>query len=381
MIEPKESVKNTPPAYHGAFDYDELARLGYSPDEVTDFSVNSNPYGAPKSVREAIASVPLDRYPDRECIALREKLAEHHHTNIENIVVGNGTAELLMLIAQAFIREGDKVLVVEPAFSEYQRVSELMGADIEVFLTDIAVGASLDWSEIEKLEIAVEVIQPRIVFFSNPNNPSGQGYFNRFLLKIIQKNPQTLFVSDEAYINFILSHSMMSELYPFISSPNRDERLRVVGIQTVKNVLSLRSLTKDYAIAGLRLGYVIGYPDIVEPIRRVRPAWNVNGLAQASGIAVLDEFIWMRKTIAQLHQDKDDLVGSLQDLGLSSLDSLVHYFLVNVGDATAFRSKLLQHKIMVRDCTSFGLPQYIRIATRTPEDNAKLLQAIEVIQS
>ncbi|MEO0598510.1 MAG: aminotransferase class I/II-fold pyridoxal phosphate-dependent enzyme, partial [Chloroflexota bacterium] len=147
------------------------------------------------------------------------------------------------------------------------------------------------------------------------------------------------------------------------------------------NVLYVRSLTKDYALAGLRLGYAIGHPDIIEAIRRVRPAWNVNALAQSAGLTVLDEGDWLKSCVQQLHQDKEKLVAGIEKLGLPVMPSYVHYFLVNVGDATAFRSELLKHKIMVRDCTSFGLPEYVRIATRTPEDNAKLLQAIEAIQS
>ncbi|MEL6407090.1 MAG: histidinol-phosphate transaminase [Chloroflexota bacterium] len=361
MIEPKESVKNTPPTHHGAFDYDELAQLGYSPDEVLDFSVNSNPYGAPPSVREAIASVPLDRYPDRECIALREKLAEHHNTNIENIVVGNGTAELLMLIGQAFIREGDKVVAFSHTFSEYERVARLFGAELCIVPQTVANGLSAVISEHRKI-----ITNARIVFECHPDNPSGLINHGDHQTISIEANPDTLFVYDQAYINFLPKdfHYSKSPITPITD-----------------NVLYVRSLTKDYALAGLRLGYAIGHPDIIEAIRRVRPAWNVNALAQSAGLTVLDEGDWLKSCVQQLHQDKEKLVAGIEKLGLPVMPSYVHYFLVNVGDATAFRSELLKHKIMVRDCTSFGLPEYVRIATRTPEDNAKLLQAIEAIQS
>src|ERR1700733_13133675 len=113
MIKAKQG---TAPTHHGAFDYVELARLGLSPDEIIDFSVNSNPYGPPSSVYEALARVPLDRYPDRECLALREKLAQRHGIASENIVVGNGTAELLLLIAFAFLERGMTVVVPQVTF-------------------------------------------------------------------------------------------------------------------------------------------------------------------------------------------------------------------------------------------------------------------------
>ncbi|MEL6148265.1 MAG: aminotransferase class I/II-fold pyridoxal phosphate-dependent enzyme [Chloroflexota bacterium] len=132
-IKPRPEILNAAPAVHGAFDSAELERLGLSPDEVIDFSVNSNPYGPPPGVREAIANVPLDRYPDRECIALRRKLAEHHggsrmRISIENVLVGNGTSELLQLIALAYLRAEHKVLILKPTFSEYERVIGLAGA-------------------------------------------------------------------------------------------------------------------------------------------------------------------------------------------------------------------------------------------------------------
>ncbi|MEO1165108.1 MAG: histidinol-phosphate transaminase [Chloroflexota bacterium] len=270
MIEPKKSIKNTPPAHHGAFDYDELARLGYSPDEVIDFSVNSNPYGPPESVREAIASVPLDRYPDRECIALREKLAEHHNTNIENIVVGNGTAELLMLIAQAFIRESDEVLVVGPTFSEYERVAKLMGANVNTFNARLNHRNEF-FPPFQKIRTFIEEHQPRIAFMCNPNNPTGFTLYGRSIHNQFAEVP--LAVIDEAYVNFASDLGLYKSInFDWQQSPN---------------LLMLRSLTKDFAIAGLRLGYAVGHTDVIEAIRRVRPAWNVNAMALAAGECIV----------------------------------------------------------------------------------------------
>jgi histidinol-phosphate/aromatic aminotransferase/cobyric acid decarboxylase-like protein len=178
----------------------------------------------------------------------------------------------------------------------------------------------------------------------------------------ILRNPDTLFVVDEAYAQFLM------EPQTLINTP-------------LPNVIVVRSMTKDYALAGLRLGYAVGHPDVIEAVRRVRPAWNVNALAQAAGAAALDQSDWLRTTVAQLHRDKTDLVNGLRALGLKPLPSNVHFFLVNVSDGAAFRSKLLHHRIMVRDCASFGLPGYVRIATRTPQDNALLIDAIRLCLS
>ncbi len=355
MIEPKPEVAATPPAHHGAFDYDELARLGYSPDEVIDFSVNSNPYGPPPGVQQAIARVPLDRYPDRECIALREVLAVRHHVNIEQIVVGNGTAELLMLIAMAFIRRGDKVLVVEPTFSEYERVARLNGAQVHKIVVD-APDLTL---HADMLVLALMDHAPRCVFLCQPNNPTGQTLNATQIRNWVQLHQDTLCILDAAYLPFTFADDLL--------------------IPSLPNLIIIHSMTKNYALAGLRLGYAVGHRNVIEAIRAVRPAWNVNGLAQAAGVAALDQNKWLREAVNQLHTNKRELTAGLKSHGYEPLPSAVHYFLMHVGDGAAFRAKLLKHKIMVRDCASFGLPEYVRIAARTPEDNNRLLEAVAAL--
>lgn len=356
-IETRAEILKTPLAYHGAFDYDELEQLCLSPDEVIDFSVNSNPFGTPKSVFRAIADAPLDRYPDRECIALRRKLAVRHDVEMNQIVVGNGTAEILMLIAWAFMRRDDTVLIVKPTFSEYERSAQLAGANIITYFTDEADDFRPD---ITKLRYEIEQNQAKVVFLCNPNNPTGYHLDDTIIQSLVTDYPDTLFIIDEAYRNFVLDRTQ-------------------VKATTAQNLLRVYSLTKDYALAGLRLGYALGHVDTIHAISQLRPAWNVNGLAQAAGLAVLDEDTWLQDTISRLHSAKHDLVRGLSELGLGILPSKVHYFLVKVGAATNFRQHLLTHKIMVRDCTSFGLPDHIRIATRTTEDNMKLLNALKKV--
>ncbi len=365
MIEPKPEVANTPPAHHGAFDYDELRQLGYSPDEVIDFSVNSNPYGPPPGVREAIMGVPLDRYPDRECIALREKLAERHSSSVEHFVFGNGTAELLNLVATAFVRPGDRAVVLQPSFSEYARAVGLMGGHVETYVIPKTT-FEVDYDVFEAL---LRRVQPRVCMICSPNNPTGVHFAWDEIEDLSEIFKDTLWVIDEAYAQFTQPPNSGSVLGNALD-----------GGGVYGNLLVIRSLTKDYALAGLRLGYAIGHPDIIEAVRRVRPAWNVNGMAQAAGLAALDQDEWLRDTVNKLHEDKQTLVAGLNNLGYAPRSSSVHYFLVNVENGAAFRAKLLKHKIMVRDCASFGLPEYVRIATRTPEDNAKLLAAVEMVQ-
>jgi histidinol-phosphate/aromatic aminotransferase/cobyric acid decarboxylase-like protein len=135
-------------------------------------------------------------------------------------------------------------------------------------------------------------------------------------------------------------------------------------------------MTKAYALAGMRLGYAVGHPDVLGALGKVRPPWSVNALAQAAGLAALDDAAHIEHSLTQVAQAQQIFVAHLRGLGLEPLPSCTHFFLLKVGDAAAYRRALLRRGILVRDCTSFGLPEYIRIATRRPEENARLLAAL-----
>lgn len=345
------------PAVHGAFDFDELEHLGIDPNDVLDFSVNSNPFGASPYVQEAIQSTPLERYPDRESIALRRALSNQLNVSSDQIIVGNGTAELIQLAAQAFLQKGNRVLIVEPTFGEYERSAKLVGAKILRWRAIPEDGFIPHVEEIEKMFKE----NPRVVFICNPNNPTGQILPLENLHEWSRSYPDTLFVVDEAYLAF--AHEMKS----------------AISLQQ-KNILVLRSMTKDYAIAGLRLGYAVGDTTLIEALANLRPAWNVNALAQAAGLAALEDESYLAETLAKLRVEKETLIYGLKDLGYHSIPSHTNYFLLPIGDSAQFRQKLLTRGILVRDCASFGLPEYVRIATRTIEENQKLLDTLANLQ-
>jgi L-threonine-O-3-phosphate decarboxylase len=347
------------PVPHGAPDYAELERLGLDPEAILDFSVNSNPYGPSPAVREAVARVPLDRYPDREALALRRALAERLDVPPARIVAGNGTAELIWLVALAFLQPKDRVLVAGPTFGEYHRAAALMEAQVQTWIAGPEQEFVADPEEVEQ---RLQETRPRMVFVCNPNNPTGTVLLPEVMAAWAYAHPGTLFVIDEAYLAF------------------------APGLQSVLNVgadnmLALRSMTKDYALAGLRLGYAVGHVPIIAALSRVRPPWNVNALAQAAGLAALGDEAHRQHSLRALAQSKEKLVAGLAELDLPPLPSATHFFLVHVGDGATFRRTLLRQGILVRDCASFGLPHYVRIATRRPEENARLLEAIRTMFS
>lgn len=354
----RPEINSTPPAYHGALDYAEMEQLGLPPDHIKDFSVNSNPFGPSPAVRQALQTVPPDRYPDRESIALRRALAEHLETAPANIVTGNGGAELLWLVSFAFLQRGDSVLVIGPTFGEYSRTAALMGATIHTWQA-----TAPDNFQVHEAAVTAELdrLEPRLVFLCNPNNPTGYLLPPETIRSWAEAHPHTLFAVDEAYLAFAGSATSVLAL-------------------KLDNVLSVRSMTKDYALAGLRLGYVVSTnPKIITALQRVRPAWNVSGLAQAAGLAALNDQPYLHQCLANVGAAGINLRQNLQSLGFQPVPSTTHFFVMPVGNGHLLRQALLPQGLLVRDCASFGMPDYVRIAARQPADNHQLLVALQAL--
>ena len=349
---------------HGGIDYAELEKLGIAPQEVLDFSANLNPFGPPPGVEEVLSEVDISHYPDSEACHLRCSLAENLGVKVENILVGNGSTELIRLAALAYLGKEDKTLIIEPTFGEYQVACQIVGASLvkqklsgeDAFLPNI--------SETIRL---IQRYRPKGIFICNPNNPTGRYLSREDFEKILDASKDSLVILDEAYVSFV--DSAWSSL-DFVSPSLATSKER-------SNLLILRSMTKDYAMAGLRLGYGVAKEEIIAVLRRICPPWNVNVLAQKAGIIAVNEEKYLKRCRVELMEAKDYLVTELSRLGLSSLPSEANFFLVEVSDAAAFHFELLKEKMLVRDCASFGLPSYVRIAPRTLPECRKLVAAVE----
>jgi histidinol-phosphate aminotransferase len=342
--------------YHGALNYAELSEYGIAPETVLDFSVNSNPFGPSDKVRVAIANTPPDVYPDRECLLLRTILSEHLNTQRDTIVVGNGAAELLWFVAFAYCRMGDQVLVIGPTFGEYARNAQLMGAVIHHWTANEADGFML---HPDAIAIKIGRLQPRLVHLCNPNNPTGQIVGVDVIATWATQFPNTLFVIDEAYLAFA----------PNLSSAH------ALGLP---NILVVRSMTKDYALAGVRLGYALGHPDVIAALYSVRIPWSVSAVAQVAGIAALEDHRCYQETWRALRTESQRFREALQAMDYPVYPSCTHYFLLNVGNGAMWRERLLLQGVLVRLCDSFGLPHCVRIATRTPQENNRFLKSIQL---
>jgi histidinol-phosphate aminotransferase len=351
---PRPEVDAMTSAVHGSIDFAELQELGLSPDNILDFSSNINPYAPSDAVRAAVASTRFDRYPDRSCGELRRALADSLRLSPNRLLAGNGVAELIWLTALAHLEAGSRVLVLGPTFCEYARAAELMGATLATLQAGEETGFRLEQAHVAE---RLGSFQPQVVFICNPNNPTGTTLPVQWVAIWARRCPRTLFVIDEAY-------------HPF--APGVESALDL----ELRNVLTFRSMTKDFGLAGLRLGFAVGDPNIIESLRQAQPPWSVNSLAQAAGVAALHNLASLRRSLELLAAVKRDFMVGLVRRGLTPLPSATPFFLVRVGDGTAFRQKLLRRGILVRACDSFGLPAYVRIATRRPEENERLLTIV-----
>jgi len=362
-IRPRPEVEKLTPAVHGGPDYAELAALGLSPDEVVDFSANANPYGPSPQVRAALAGIPLDRYPDAQAIALRERLAQVHRLAPDHIIVGNGTAELIWLLGMAYLQRGDPVVIIGPTFGEYRAAAQLMGAKVAEYRVPTAADF---WPDASAMEAIIERQQPRLTFLCNPNNPTGVYLARETVEALAAACGEGLLVVDEAYRAFVAG--------PWPSEPLVE---RGLGLSPAEgNVVLLRSMTKDHALAGLRLGYALASPEAVATLKKVQPSWSVNAAAQVAGLAALSDKEHLQETLPRIAEAKAYLVEELTRLGLRVVPSATNFLLVEVGDGQDLRRKLLSHGLLVRDCTSFGLPEYVRIAARRMEECRRLINTL-----
>ncbi|MCL5075762.1 MAG: histidinol-phosphate transaminase [Chloroflexi bacterium] len=356
---PKEWLRDLAICPHGTANRREMEQLGLSPQDILDFSVNSNPFGPSPRVALALTEVDVARYPDSEAIELRQVLARKLGVAMEQIIVANGSVELIWLLALAYIRPGDTVLISGPTFGEYERVSRITNARV------IEQRARVEDAFRPDLDQTLRLIRrekPRLVFLCNPNNPTGV-YLERGRLEtLLAACEDSLLVLDEAYINFVENHYSTVDL-----------------IEHSYTCL-LRSLTKDYALAGLRLGYILANSRIIGALRKVCPPWNVNAAAQVAGIAALQDDEHLESACRAIEEAKRYLMYEITALGLRVLPTAANFFLVEVGDATLFRSALLKRGCCVRDCTSFGLPRFIRIGIRTQPECERLVTAIKEVQ-
>ncbi|MEM7194883.1 MAG: histidinol-phosphate transaminase [Pseudomonadota bacterium] len=343
-------------AHHGAIDFNELRSLNLEASDIDDFSVNSLPYGPVESVLDAVNNSRLDQYPDRECLMLRERVAHMDSVGMSNVLIGNGSSELLDLIASAVLKRGDHVLIVGPTYGEYERSARRQGAEPMQINAESETNFDIPFVQVRR---CLQSAPCKVLYCCRPNNPTGELFDYDALIGLIDEFDQTLFVVDEAYIRFL--SDMRSIVPESIHRPN---------------LIVVRSMTKDFALAGLRLGYMVAHDGLIGGMNRLKTPWSVSGVAQAAGIAAIDNLSEYEQLWSALSLEASEFKQRITNLGFNIHNSRMHYFLVRTDRALKLREYLLKECLLVRLCASFGLHNWLRVSTQTASMNQRFIDVI-----
>ncbi len=343
---------------HGGNLRELAAKAGMRPEDILDFSANINPLGPSERLRPAISRGVDDlvNYPDPDAANLVAAIAKRYDLPPEKIVVGNGSSEILYTLARVLGQR--QALIPVPAYVDYERAAQLAGMNVMTLPLDEDKDFTLDWDQ-----LAARLTGGQVVFLGQPNNPTGQMLDATRLRRFAKKHFSTTFVVDEAFADFV-------------------EKLDSSRGKAT-NVITLHSLTKFYAIPGLRLGFAVAPPALAEQIRHYIPPWSVNTLAQLAAVACLDDEEYARRTVALVQQEREFLIQKLADMpGLYVYPSQANFVLVRMNrtdmDAHGLAEQLLAGGIAIR---TFAPGQHLdgrffRLAVRKRSENERLLSAI-----
>jgi len=320
---------------------------------------NENAWGpSPKAV-EAIkgAMQNLHRYPDGSCYYLTQVLSEKIGVEPEEIVLGNGSNEIIGLLIAAFLQPGEEVITSHPTFLMYQKLVQVQGG--------INVVVELTESMHHDLKAILEAVSPktRMIFLDNPNNPTGTIIDKDAFASFMEQLPDdVIVVLDEAYVDFVAPELRIDVL---------------AYIREGKPVAALRTFSKAYGLSGLRLGYGIMGVEMAGYLNRVRQPFNVNALAQVGGVAALSDEEHYRMTMEKTHAGIVWLSKEVEKLGCHSMQTHTNFFLIDVnGDGKKLYEHMLHQGVIVRPMQAYGYPNYIRITVGRAEENQRFVKAL-----
>ena len=334
---------------------EDLAReLGLEPGKIIKLASNENPLGPSPAARRAMIET-LERshfYPDGGGFYLREAIAEDLGLSMANVILGNGSNEIIEFLGHAYLQPGDEVVVAKHSFAVYRLMAQLFGAKV-VDVPDPDFVADLDGM--------LAAITPRTkeVFIANPNNPTGTMVFQDAIDRFMERVPDhVMVVFDEAY-------------YEFLDEP--PDVLKYV--RAGRNIIVLRTFSKIQGLANLRLGYGVAAPEIIEVLQKARQPFNANGIAQAGALAGLRDAEHMEATRRITHEGRNVLQSEFLGMNLEFVPSHANFVLVRVGDAKKVFEALLRRGIIVRAMGSYGLPEWIRVSVGTMPQNKAFIAA------
>lgn len=358
-MQPKQRILSVP-VYQPGKPIDEVKReLGLT--EVIKLASNENPYGYSPKVKEAIVNHldSLALYPDGGSMELRWQLADFLQVQPDQLIFGNGSDELLQFICRAYLSEGTNTVMATPTFSQYRSNAVIDGAElIEVPLKD----------GVHDLEAMAQAVNEstRVVWICNPNNPSGTIVGETELLQFLEKIPSNvLVVMDEAY-------------YEYVVAPEYPQTIPLLA--KYPNLIVLRTFSKIYGLAAMRIGYGVASAEIISHLNHVREPFNTGSLSQVAARAALADQEFVKDCREKNRAGLKQLTDKFDEWGFFYYPSQTNFVLVDLKqDSTEVFQKLLRKGIIVRSGAALGFPGYQRITVGTPEQNEKLLAALESV--
>lgn len=351
------------PVYQPGRPIEDVAReLGLEPANIIKLASNENPLGPSPLAVEAMAKAArsMHLYPDGGAFHLRARLAEALEVDPNQLVFGNGSNEVLELVAHALLRPGVNAVVSEHAFAVYPIVTRLMGADL------IQVPAKKLGHDLPAMRAAITP-DTRVVFVANPNNPTGTLADRGEVIELINELPDhVLLVMDEAYIEY-LEHPL--DLLPLIRRKDP------------ANLLLTRTFSKIHGLAGLRLGYGIGHPEVISRLESVREPFNVNLPAQAAGCAAIEDLEHVQRSRANNQEGLRVWTMALRKMGLHFVPTEANFLLVEVGNGQEVFLALQSRGVITRPVGAYGLPTWLRISIGSGRENQKAIEALGEIMT
>jgi histidinol-phosphate aminotransferase len=349
------------PVYQPGRPIEEVAReLGLDPAGIIKLASNENPLGPSRlglaAMRQALKQVNL--YPDGNAFYLKQKLAAKLGVTPANLILGNGSNEVIEMIGHALLAPGAEVVVSQYCFAVYPIVTALFGAKL------VVVPAK---NHAHDLDAMLAAITPntRVVFVANPNNPTGTTASREELARFVNAVPANVLLAlDEAYIEFL---GEPLDLLPEIRNGGKP------------NLLLMRTFSKIYGLAGLRIGYGIGHPDFIAALEKIRQPFNINSVAQAGALAALDDTKHVEKTRKINSRGLKLYARTFRKLGLEFVPSQANFILVRVGDGQRVFVELQKLGVIVRPMGGYQLPEWIRISIGTPKENQRCLEALKTV--
>ncbi|WP_321415280.1 histidinol-phosphate transaminase [uncultured Desulfobacter sp.] len=351
-----ESVKAIKP-YEAGKPLSEVERE-YGITNAVKLASNENPFGCSPKVADAVLSKlsGMNRYPEPVPFTLCQKLAEKYHVGMKNLVIGNGSDDIIALLAHGFLDPGQEAVMPLPSFLMYEiSVKTAKGVPVMVPLKDFSTN----------LDGLVKAVTPKtkLVFVTNPFNPTGAWVTKDEFLRFADQLPaNVLIVVDEAYIEFARNDAV----YNSLAEPLTDHR-----------IVTLRTFSKAYGLAGFRIGYGIMDKSVAEILNRIRQPFNVNTLAQAAAQAALEDTDFLIKSISGTHQGIDFLTQKFTDAGFEVVPTQANFLMVNVkADSRDICEKMLYKGVVVRSLASYGYDTFIRINAGTDQENQMCVDAL-----